>query len=87
MKRTAYQQSLMDSTYAGIAIEAIKNGWEGAWERLIANRLWADCQKEHSEAREITDSVRADSDDYMAPYLRAAKLITSSTIQTHEKTT
>lgn len=51
MKRTAYQQSLMDSTYAGIAIEAIKNGWEEAWERLIANRLWADCQKEHSEAR------------------------------------
>lgn len=86
MKRTAYQQSLMDSTYPGVAIEAIKNGWDGAWERLIAERLKKDCKADHSEACEIVESCVTSPGPKENPlFLKAAKLITSSTIQEHEK--
>lgn len=88
MKRTSYMQSLMDSTYAGIAIEAIKNGWVGAWERIIAERLKKDCKADHSEACEIVEScITSPGPKENALFLKAAFLITSSTIQTHEKTT
>lgn len=80
MKRTTYMQSLLTTTYPGIAVEAIKNGFDGAWERLIANRLKQDALRDVSEAQMILESVGYN-------HMKAAYLITSSTIQTHEQTT
>lgn len=88
MIRSSYMQNLMTSTYPSIAIEAIENGWDGAWERLIAERLKKDVNAEHSEACEMVESCITSHGPKMDPlYLKAAYLITSSTIQAHEQTT
>lgn len=76
----------MTSTYTGVAIEAIKNGLDGAWERLIAQRLLIDYKSDHSEAVEILNT-QTGTDSMKNKSLLAAFLITSSTIQTHEQTT
>jgi hypothetical protein len=88
MIRSTYMQSIMDSTYAGVAIEAIKNGFDGAWERLIAERLKKDCEAEHSEALEIVESlIDSPGPKEKHLFLMAAYLITSSKIEGHEKLT
>lgn len=63
----------MTSTYSGVAIEAIKGGFNDSWERCIARRLERDTKQNHSEACEICESVGND-------FIKAAKLITSSAI-------
>lgn len=73
MTRTNYMQTIMTATYSSVAIEAIKGGFTGAWERCIEKRLRHDVDNNHSEACEILESVGMD-------YMKAAHLITSSKI-------
>jgi hypothetical protein len=81
MIRTKYMQSIMNATYPHIAIEAIKNGFDGAWQRLIAERLLNDYNAGNSEAECIIESVGGLS---MQKRMQAAKLITSSKIMSHD---
>jgi len=81
MTRTPYMQLLMTSTYPMVAIEAINGGFEGAWERLIAERLLNDYNAANSEAECLLLSVGGLS---MQKRMQAAKLITSSKIQSHD---
>lgn len=77
--RTNYMQNLMTSTYPMIAIEAIKGGFDGSWERLIAKRLITDYEKDHSEAVEIMNSFLGMGIKSIAnASVKAAYLITSS---------
>lgn len=92
MTRSAYMQSLMTSTYPSIATEAIINGWDGAWERLIAKQLRFDYLKDHSQAVVLIDSQPIDDNipeecHLFHQSIKVAHLITSSTIKTHEQTT
>lgn len=73
MERTNYMQLLMTVTYPDVPIEAIKGGFDGAWERLISQKLQIDVARDHSEAIEICNSVGND-------FMKAAHLITSSKI-------
>jgi hypothetical protein len=76
---------LMTSTYPHVAIEAISGGFDGAWERLIAERLKKDCKAEHSEALEIVESlIESPGPKEKTLFLKAAYLITSSKIEGHE---
>lgn len=77
MERTKYMQTIMNETYPDVAIEAIKGGFEGAWERLIARRLLTDYQAGHSEAEVILAAMGGISQEKR---LRAAKYIISSKI-------
>jgi len=77
MERTKYMQSLMTDTYGQVAIEAIKGGFYGAWERAIARRLRRDYSAGHSEAETIVQSVDGD-------FTKASYLITSSKISEYE---
>lgn len=82
MKRTLYMTNLMASTYPMVAIEAVQRGFDGAWERLIAQRIEKDYLQDHSEAREIVDSIYSGEDfNLKEAYLKAAYLITSSEIE------
>jgi hypothetical protein len=81
MTRTMYMQSLMNATYPGIAIEAIKGGFDEAWERLIAEKLLKDYNAGNSEAECIIESVGGLS---MQKRMQAAKNITSSKIVSHD---
>lgn len=85
-------QSLLSSTYEGVAIEAIKSEWDGAWERLIAKRLRIDYKSDHSESVVLIDAQSPDPKlieelQLVHKSIAAAYLITSSTIQTHESKT
>lgn len=81
IKRTAYMQFLMNSTYAGIAIEAIKRGFTGAWERLIANQLYQDIYNDQNpQAFELLD-LTGDTNYTKETFLKAAYLVTGSKIQ------
>jgi len=94
VKRTPYFQHLMDSTYKKIGTEAVKHGSDGAWERLIAK----DLRRDYLEVEEATNLINGfnnvfpllghpnSMDAFTAASLKAAHLITSSTIQTHEQT-
>lgn len=76
MERTLYMQQLMTQTYHQIAIEAITGGFTGAWERLISKKIEKDANNGHSQDSEICESVGNN-------YMKAAYLITSSTITEH----
>lgn len=80
MTRTPYMQSLMQSTYSLVAIEAIMGGFEGAWQRVIANKIHQDYLSDHPEACEIVNSVKAPGQVARETYLLAAYLVTSSVI-------
>lgn len=82
MIRSSYMQNLMTSTYPMVAVEAIKNGWDGAWERLIAQRLRIDYKSDHSEAVELINAQPLKT--FIDKSLQAAYLITSSTIRSNE---
>jgi hypothetical protein len=86
MERTPYMQSLMTSTYPMVAIEAIQGGFDGSWERLIAKAIEKDYRRNHSEAVEIVDSCDVPGEKSNGCFLRAAYLITSSKIPSHEQT-
>lgn len=73
MERTTYMSNCMTSTYPMVAVEAIQNGWDNSWVRLIADKLKKDIQSGNSEAEVIVDSVGGD-------YMKAAKLIIDSKI-------
>lgn len=73
MTRTTYMQEIMTSTYPRIPIEAVRNGYNGAWERLIAEQLRFDTSYDHSEACEIVESVDRN-------FMKAAQLIINSKI-------
>lgn len=73
----------MTSTYPSIAIEAIKNGFDGAWERLIAAKLRKDFDKGHSEATELVLGLGPEL-SFNTRLHFIAKQITSSTIQNYE---
>jgi len=77
MKRTSYMELLMITTYPMIAIEALKGGFDGAWERLIAQQLEKDCKADESEAIVIAESVGND-------FMKAAHLIISSKIENYD---
>lgn len=76
MERTNYMQAIMTETYSDVAIEAIKTGFNGAWERVIARRLERDYINGHSEAEVIVESAGS--------LKQASYLITSSKIPEHE---
>lgn len=67
-------QLLMTVTCPNVAIEAIKGGFDGSWERLIAQKLQEKVAAGHSEAEVIVQSAGGD-------FFKAATLITSSIIQ------
>lgn len=77
MERTKYMSKIMTDTYGQVAIEAIKGGFDGSWERVIARQLRKDCSAGHSEAETIVQSVDGD-------FTKAAYLITSSKIPEYE---
>ena len=79
MQRTTYMQSLMNRTYPGVAIEAIKNGFDGSLERLIADALRYDWYNQSENAESVLNLV-ADRNKLSAKdlYMKAAYLITSS---------
>lgn len=74
MKRTTFMQLLLTVTYPNVAIEAIKGGFDGSWERLIAKKLQEKVAAGHSEAEVIVQAAGGD-------FFKAATLITSSIIQ------
>lgn len=80
--RTNYMQNLMTSTYPMIAIEAIKGGFDGSWERLIAERLKIDVKKMYPEAMDIVLSIYdpEGEEKESVTFMKAAYLITSSKI-------
>ena len=79
--RTPYMQRLLTSTYSMVAVEAIKGGFDGSWERLIAKRLISDYENDHSEAVEIMNSFFSMCIKSIAQAsVKAAYLITSSKI-------
>lgn len=81
MERTKYMQDIMNATYPEIAIEAIRRGFDGAWERLIAHRLHVDFKKGVSDAEVILDYVGgAEEEDR----LEAAKYILKSKIPEYD---
>jgi hypothetical protein len=71
--RTPYQQSIMTATYPGVAREAIIRGFDGSWERLIAQRLRIDAKSGISEAEVLLQYCEGDA-------LKAAYLVTNSKI-------
>lgn len=73
VERTPFMQSLMTSTYPNLAIEAIIGGFDGSWERLIAQQLRIYAKSNHSEAELI---LQANGGDVM----KAAKMIINSKI-------
>lgn len=73
MERTKYMTAILNETYPLVAIEAIKNGFDGALERLIAARLRKDYNNGHSEAEVIMSAVEGSASN-------AAKLIINSKI-------
>ncbi len=73
MDRTNFMQQCLTATYPNVAVEAIKGGFNGAWERLIAAKLKREIQAGQSEAEVIVDSCGGD-------YMKAAKLIIDSKI-------
>jgi hypothetical protein len=74
MQRTEYMQKIMMATYNDVAIEALKNGFDGAWERLIARRLKLDASNGNSEAEVI---LQANGDNAAI----AAKMIYNSKME------
>lgn len=82
--RSEYMQSVLDATYPNLAVEAIKGGFDGAWERLISAQLRKDYIADHSEANEIVESVMVKGDKASQTYLKAAYLITSSKIPSED---
>lgn len=73
--RTAYMQHIMTATYPEVANEAIRNGFDGAWERLIAERLYRDKENGNSEAECIIYAVGGVSPQKLK---MAAKMIINS---------
>lgn len=73
MERTPWMQSLMTAIYPQVAIEAIRNGFDGCAERVVARALQNAVAAGNSEAEVILQSAGGD-------YLKAAYLITSSKI-------
>lgn len=73
IERTKYQQSIMTATYPRVTMEAIVGGFDGSWERLIAQRLRIDAKSGISEAEVLLESCDGDA-------LRAAHLVTNSKI-------
>lgn len=83
--RTKYMQSLMSKTHSSVPIQAGKQGTiVGAWEALIAEEIHQDYLKDHSEACEIVDSVSSPGMSANQSYKKAAYLITSSKVLSHE---
>lgn len=84
--RTPYMQSIMNRTYEGVALQACMQGTiVGAWEKLIADALKRDVANGHSEATEIVEScISSPGPKENALCLKAAYLITSSKIATHD---
>jgi hypothetical protein len=82
--RTEYMQSLLDATKYDVGVEAIKGGFIGAWERLIAGRIKTDWIRDVPEACEIIESVMVKGDPATVTYYKAAKLITSSIIPSEQ---
>lgn len=80
MERTKYMTRILNETYPNVAIEAIKGGFDGAWERLIVERLYKDYTEGHSEAECIVESVEGEFDMIKDHLYAAAKMITSSKI-------
>jgi hypothetical protein len=64
-------QNLMIAAYPQVALEAIQRGFDGSFERCIANVLKHGVLAGHSEAEVILQAASGD-------YLKAAQLITSS---------
>lgn len=77
MTRTKYMQDIMNATYPGVAIEAIKNGFAGSWERLIAKKIREDYNQGHSEAECLVQGIGGLSDQKL---VELAHLITKSKI-------
>jgi hypothetical protein len=75
-------QKIMNDTYPGIAIEAITNGFEGSWERLIAKKLFDKAASSNvfimMEAHSILKQTGCKVWDEEA-CLKSAYLITGST--------
>lgn len=75
-------QQCMTLTYPMMALEAIKSGFDGAWERLIAAKVLKDFINDFSEAFELMSFV-SQEDPAMpvkAAALKVAYLITNSKI-------
>lgn len=81
MERTKYMTQIMNETYAGVAIEAVKNGFDGSWERLIAAKLRKDYIKGISEAECLVHAAGGVSDQKL---LQMAHFITNSKIVEHD---
>jgi hypothetical protein len=79
LKRTAYMQYLMNSTYDQIAINAILAGTiEGAWEKAIADKLFlAVYQDQNPMAWELLE-LTGDMEYTKETFMKAAYLVTSS---------
>lgn len=81
MNRTPYMENVISLAYPQVAIEAIKGGFDGSFERAMAKVIQADYLSNHSEAREIVDSLYAGHDfNLKEAYLMAAKLITAANL-------
>jgi hypothetical protein len=76
-------QQVMNEIYNKVAIEAIASGFDGSWERVIAERLYIDYLKDHSECCEIVGSIKIFSSLKNACQ-KAAYLITSSKIPSED---
>jgi hypothetical protein len=81
-------ESVMIQAYPNVAIEAIHRGFDGSLERCMAEVIKRDYLSNHSEAREIVDSLRPTGESYTLKqaYLKAAYLITSSKTENHFNT-
>jgi hypothetical protein len=79
MERTSYMESVMKTAYPQVAIEAVMGGFDGSFERAIAKVIETDYRANHSEAREIVDSIYSrDNFNLKEAFSKAAYLITSS---------
>ena len=77
-------ESVMIQAYPNVAIEAIHRGFDGSLERCMAEVIKRDYLSNHSEAREIVDSMYAgESFNLKQAYLKAAYFITASTPENH----
>lgn len=80
MERSKYMSRIMASTYPGVAIEAIRNGFDGAWQRLIVKQLRKDYEAGNSEAECIVQAAGGLSNQKL---MQAADLIINSKIEPH----
>lgn len=78
IKRTAYMEWLMIHTYPQVAIRAIISGFDGAWERAIADQLSMDIYHDQNpQAFDILD-LTGDTNYTKETFLKAAYLVTGS---------